>query len=192
MLRESKIWDKYQKWLGGIEKINECIIALEEEKKSINDQINDNIEETPEGTVDLHTRLHSIGREIESAEVIKAEFKNKKPFTQVEFVSEFNEHINRLGEKLKDPLEKATKARADLREALSEYYKVHQKYEAEYSIEKSRWESLYRDIDNNHNNCFDVFRRLGSQEYLKSSLFEEFKRGPVTCGNGTKYEIYGE
>jgi DNA repair exonuclease SbcCD ATPase subunit len=146
MLRESKIWDKYQKWLGGINKINERINALDEEKKSINDQINDDIEDTPGEMVNLHTRLHHIDREIESAKAIVAEFKAKKPFTEEEFYDGYQSDAKNLAKVLGDSSERLKKARAELREALSEYLKAYDLYSNDYSLNHSKWESIFREV----------------------------------------------
>ena len=126
MLHETELWNKYQKWMQGIAKVNSRIKTLEDEQESIKNKINDDIEESPDEMVDLQTKLHHIDQEIKSAKEIKAEFTAKRPFTTDYFVSEFNKNITEMAEKLKDPLDKAIKARAALREALDEYLKVHQ------------------------------------------------------------------
>ena len=146
MLRDSKIWSKYQKWTEGISKINSRIHTLEEEKKSINDQINDNVEETPEEMVDLHTRLHQIELEIESAKAVEAEFKAKKPFTEEEFYDGYKADAKSLAKVLEDSSEKLKQARAELREALSEYLKVYTLYSNDYSLNHSGWESIFREV----------------------------------------------
>lgn len=146
MLQDSKIWSKYQKWAEGISKIDARIHTLEEEKRSINDQINDNIEETPEEMVELHTRLHQIDREIESARAIKAEFKTKKPFTQEEFFDGYREDIKDLAIVLEDSSERLKQARAELREALSEYLKVYTPYNNDYVRNQSGWENVFREV----------------------------------------------
>ena len=190
MLHDSEIYAKYQKWLGGISKVRARVRGLKEEQQTINDQINDNID--PDEMVDLHIQLQQKGKDIESAEVVKKQFTDRKPFTKSEFVNDFNEHISELGEKLKDPLEKAMQARAVLREALSEYLKAHQEYSHEYAQERARWEALYRDVDDDYQNYFNVFRQFKDAEYLKTSLFEEIKYGPVLRGNKQTTEVYGE
>ena len=192
MLQDSAIYAKYQKWLEGISKANARIKDLEAEQQTIKGRINDEIEETPDEMVELQTRLHHIDRELESARTIKNEFKAKKPFTKEQFIDEFNEHITELGEKLKAPIEKATQARATLKEALSEYLKVQQEYDSEYARERIQWERLYSDVDDDWQNHPNVFRQLKNAEYLKSSLFEEIKKGSVLRGNKRITEVYGE
>lgn len=193
MLQNSTIYAKYKKWIEGIRTLNAKIKDLEAEKQEINDKINDDIEESPAEMVEIHMRLHAIDKEIESAKAVKAELLTKKPFTKEQFINAFNEHIIKLNEKLKDPLEKAIQARAALREALSEYLKAHQEYSAEYARERARWESFYREVDDDNHGHFHVFRRLKEAEYLKSSLFEEFKRGRVLRGDNLNIiEVLGE
>lgn len=190
MLHESELWNKYQKWIQGIAKVNSRIESLEKEQESLRKRINDDIEESPDEMVDLQTKLHHIDQEIKSAKEIKSEFTAKRPFTTDYFVSEFNKHITELTEKLKDPLDKAIKARAALKEALGEYLKVHQEYSTEYANEKAQWESLYRNIDGERKNHFNVFRGLKDAEYLKSSLFEEITTG--TSINDRTVSVIGE
>lgn len=190
MLHETELWNKYQKWLQGIAKVNSRIKSLEDEQESIKNKINDNVEESPDEMIDLQTKLHHIDQEIKSAKEVRSAFTAKRPFTTEYFVSQFNEHITELAEKLKDPLDKAVKARAALRGALDEYLKVHQEYTTEYANEKAQWESLYRNIDDDRKNHFDVFRRLLDAEYLKSSLFNEIMTGTST--NDRTVRVLGE
>ena len=58
---------------------------------------------------------------------------------------------------------------------------------------KAQWESFYRKVDDDNHGHFHVFRRLKEAEYLKSSLFEEFKRGRVLRGDNLNIiEVLGE
>lgn len=192
MLKDTEIYARYQKWLEGISKVNARIKDLETEQESIKDKINDNIAETPDEMVELQTRLHHIDRELESAKSIKSEFKARKPFTTTQFINSFNECIDTLGEKLKAPIEKAIQARKALVEALSEYLKVQQEYDSEYAQERIQWERLYSDVDDDWQNHQNVFRQLKNADYLKSSLFEEIKTGPVMREGRQTTEICGE
>jgi len=150
MLHDTLIWNKYQKWLAGITKINEKIDKLKDEKKCILEKINDNIEETPDEMIDLQTRLHYVDQEITSAEQIKSEFQKRKPFTKEEFFEAYKEDMATLAPELIEPLEKVKKARKELIKTLTEYLKVYQDYESKAIKNLEAWKKMYYGIGNEY------------------------------------------
>jgi len=150
MLHDTLIWNKYQKWLVGITKINEKIDKLKDEKKCILEKINDNIEETPDEMIDLQTRLHYVDQEITSAEQIKSEFQKRKPFTKEEFFEAYKEDMATLAPELIEPLEKVKKARKELIKTLTEYLKVYQDYESKAIKNLEAWKKMYYGIGNEY------------------------------------------
>lgn len=180
MLHDTLIWNKYQKWLVGITKINEKIDKLKDEKKCILEKINDNIEETPDEMIDLQTRLHYIDQEITSAEQIKSEFQKRKPFTKEEFFEAYKEDMATLAPELIEPLEKVKKARKELIKTLTEYLKVYQDYESKAIKNLVAWEKMYYGIGNEYHpllnsKLHDALERDMSRKYSQEIRIDRIR-----------------
>jgi len=180
MLHDTLIWNKYQKWLVGITKINEKIDKLKDEKKCILEKINDNIEETPDEMIDLQTRLHYVDQEITSAEQIKSEFQKRKPFTKEEFFEAYKEDMATLAPELIEPLEKVKKARKELIKTLTEYLKVYQDYESKAIKNLVAWEKMYYGIGNEYypllnSKLHDALERDMSRKYSQEIRIDRIR-----------------
>lgn len=180
MLHDTLIWNKYQKWLVGITKINEKIDKLKDEKKCILEKINDNIEETPDEMIDLQTRLHYVDQEITSAEQIKSEFQKRKPFTKEEFFEAYKEDMATLAPELIEPLEKVKKARKELIKTLNEYLKVYQDYESKAIKNLVAWEKMYYGIGNEYHpllnsKLHDALERDMSRKYSQEIRIDRIR-----------------
>lgn len=189
MLHDTLIWNKYQKWLVGITKINEKIDKLKDEKKCILEKINDNIEETPDEMIDLQTRLHYVDQEITSAEQIKSEFQKRKPFTKEEFFEAYKEDMATLAPELIEPLEKVKKARKELIKTLTEYLKVYQDYESKAIKNLVAWEKMYYGIGNEYYPLLNSILHNALERDMSRKYSQEIRIDRIRLNDGKSIKV---
>lgn len=189
MLHDTLIWNKYQKWLAGITKINEKIDKLKDEKKCILEKINDNIEETPDEMIDLQTRLHYVDQEITSAEQIKSEFQKRKPFTKEEFFEAYKEDMATLAPELIEPLEKVKKARKELIKTLTEYLKVYQDYESKAIKNLVAWEKMYYGIGNEYYPLLNSILHKALERDMSRKYSQEIRIDRIRLNDGKSIKV---
>jgi len=189
MLHDTLIWNKYQKWLVGITKINEKIDKLKDEKKCILEKINDNIEETPDEMIDLQTRLHYVDQEITSAEQIKSEFQKRKPFTKEEFFEAYKEDMATLAPELIEPLEKVKKARKELIKILNEYLKVYQDYKSKAIKNLVAWEKMYYGIGNEYHPLLNSKLHNALERDMSRKYSQEIRIDRIRLNDGKSIKV---